>query len=113
MAKLRLLLQTNVVGPTYLTQVLTKDLRASQGRVVQISSVLGVVSIATRGAYSASKHALEVWDGRDGWMFAVCRFEWRGRIQSIRPYACYVSMHSTYANIRARTLPGHLGRAPC
>jgi len=60
MAKLRQLLETNVVGPTYLTQQLTKDLRASQGRVVHISSVLGVVTMATRGAYAASKHALEV-----------------------------------------------------
>lgn len=65
MSKFRLLLQTNVVGPTYLTQLLSKDLRASQGRVVQISSVLGVVSMATRGAYAASKHALEVRCGEE------------------------------------------------
>lgn len=74
MAKLRQLLETNVVGPTYLTQVLTKDLRASQGRVVQISSVLGVVSMATRGAYSASKHALEVSGLREpGFKIRACR----------------------------------------
>lgn len=66
MAKLRQLLETNVVGPAYLTQLLSKDLRAAQGRVVQISSVLGVVTMATRGAYSASKHALEVSAGSTG-----------------------------------------------
>lgn len=100
MAKLRLLLQTNVVGPTYLTQVLTKDLRASQGRVVQISSVLGVVTMATRGAYSASKHALEVcwWRGgkkgcMEGWMNGwvdgcSCIFERGAWIQSMPQYAC-------------------------
>lgn len=59
MEKLRQLLETNVVGPVYLTQKLTKDLRASQGRVVQISSVLGKITMATRGAYCASKHAFE------------------------------------------------------
>jgi NAD(P)-dependent dehydrogenase (short-subunit alcohol dehydrogenase family) len=59
MAKLRQLLETNVVGPTYLTQQLIPSLRASQGRVVQISSVLGKVTLATRGAYCASKHAFE------------------------------------------------------
>lgn len=59
MPKLRQLLETNVVGPAYLTQKLTPALRASKGRVVQISSVLGKVTLATRGAYSASKHAFE------------------------------------------------------
>ncbi len=59
MDKLRQLFETNVVGPTYLAQQVTKDLRQHQGRVVQISSVLGKVTLATRGAYSASKHAFE------------------------------------------------------
>jgi NAD(P)-dependent dehydrogenase (short-subunit alcohol dehydrogenase family) len=59
MPKLRQLLETNVIGPTYLTQKLTPALRASQGRVVQISSVLGLATLPTRGAYCASKHAFE------------------------------------------------------
>lgn len=37
MDKLRQLLETNVIGPTYLTQKLTKILRGSHGRVVQVS----------------------------------------------------------------------------
>ncbi|MFP3014459.1 MAG: SDR family oxidoreductase [Arsenophonus sp.] len=33
----------------------------NEGRIIQTSSVLGIVSFPNRGAYAASKHALEAW----------------------------------------------------
>jgi NAD(P)-dependent dehydrogenase (short-subunit alcohol dehydrogenase family) len=50
MTKLRQLLEVNVVGPTYLTQKLTKLLRESHGRVVQVSNVPSpIVSLGELG----------------------------------------------------------------
>ena len=52
--------ETNVFGAHEVTrQVLPAMRRQGAGRIIQNSSVLGFVSIAYRGAYSASKYALE------------------------------------------------------
>lgn len=52
--------QTNVFGTQELTNlVLPAMRRAGAGRVVQISSVLGFSALPYRGAYCASKYALE------------------------------------------------------
>jgi len=57
---LRLQFETNVFGTQELTnRVLPAMRRQSEGRVIQISSLLGIVSLAYRGAYNASKFALE------------------------------------------------------
>ncbi|KAA3623631.1 MAG: SDR family NAD(P)-dependent oxidoreductase [Proteobacteria bacterium] len=57
---LRLQFETNVFGTHELTRAVLPTLRAGgQGRIIQISSILGRVSLANRGAYNASKHALE------------------------------------------------------
>ena len=57
---LRAQLETNVLGPHELSARLLPVFRAhNEGRIVQISSVLGIVCLAYRGAYSASKFALE------------------------------------------------------
>ncbi len=58
--KLRGQFETNVFGAhEMVTSVLPAMRAAGEGRIVQISSVLGLVSLAYRGAYNASKYALE------------------------------------------------------
>ncbi|MDH3281725.1 MAG: SDR family NAD(P)-dependent oxidoreductase, partial [Gammaproteobacteria bacterium] len=51
---------TNLFGTHELTVRLIPVFRAAGGgRIVQMSSILGLVSLAYRGAYNASKYALE------------------------------------------------------
>lgn len=53
---------TNFFGTHQLTMRLLPALRASgQGRIINTSSVLGLIATPGRGAYAASKHALEAW----------------------------------------------------
>ena len=57
---LRAQFETNVFGSIELTRRLLPWMRAAgEGRIIQNSSVLGFVSLAYRGAYNASKYALE------------------------------------------------------
>ncbi len=57
---LRAQFETNVFGTLELTNHVLPWMReAGEGRIVQNSSVLGFVSLAYRGAYNASKYALE------------------------------------------------------
>jgi NAD(P)-dependent dehydrogenase (short-subunit alcohol dehydrogenase family) len=57
---LRRQLEVNVVGAHELTRRLVPAMRANgQGRIVQCSSVLGLVAGPYRGAYCASKFAIE------------------------------------------------------
>ena len=57
---LRAQFEVNVFGWHDLTRRLIPALRASgRGRIVQCSSVLGIVAMKFRGAYTASKFALE------------------------------------------------------
>lgn len=57
---LRAQFETNVLGTLDLTNRLIPWMRrAGEGRIIQNSSVLGFVSLAYRGAYNASKYALE------------------------------------------------------
>lgn len=57
---LRMQFETNVFGTQELTNCVLPVMRAQgHGRIVQISSLLGFVSLAYRGAYNASKYALE------------------------------------------------------
>ncbi len=57
---LRAILETNLLGPHDLTRRLIPAMRAAgRGRVVNCSSVLGVVAMPWRGAYNATKFALE------------------------------------------------------
>ena len=57
---LRAQFETNVFGTLELTNRLLPWMReAGEGRIIQNSSVLGFVSLAYRGAYNASKYALE------------------------------------------------------
>ncbi|MFI9650940.1 SDR family NAD(P)-dependent oxidoreductase [Guyparkeria halopsychrophila] len=57
---LRAQLETNLLGTVELTNLVIPSMRAAGfGRIVQNSSVLGVSALAFRGAYVASKFALE------------------------------------------------------
>ena len=57
---LRLQFETNVFGWHELTrQVIPVMRRRGHGRIVQCSSILGLVPYRYRGAYNASKHAVE------------------------------------------------------
>ena len=57
---LRVQFETNFFGWHELTRRIIPVMRsAGEGRIVQISSILGVVSLPLRGVYNASKDALE------------------------------------------------------
>jgi NAD(P)-dependent dehydrogenase (short-subunit alcohol dehydrogenase family) len=57
---LRRQFETNLFGTLELTNLLIPTMRAQgHGRLVFVSSILGVVAMPMRGAYNASKHALE------------------------------------------------------
>lgn len=57
---LRLQFETNVFGTHELTQALLPVLRTNdKGRIIHISSILGFIGAPMRGAYCASKYALE------------------------------------------------------
>ncbi len=59
-AGLRAQFETNVLGGQELIRLLLPVFRAqNQGRIVQMSSMLGYVALAYRGAYCASKYAIE------------------------------------------------------
>ncbi len=52
--------ETNVFGTQELTNFVLPVMRkANKGRIVQISSILGLICLPYRGAYNASKYALE------------------------------------------------------
>jgi NAD(P)-dependent dehydrogenase (short-subunit alcohol dehydrogenase family) len=57
---LRAQFETNVFGTLELTNLVLPVMRKQgYGRIIQNSSVLGLISLPFRGAYNASKHALE------------------------------------------------------
>ena len=57
---LRLQFETNLFGTQELTNRVLPVMRArDEGRIIQISSLLGIVCMGYRGAYNASKFALE------------------------------------------------------
>jgi NAD(P)-dependent dehydrogenase (short-subunit alcohol dehydrogenase family) len=57
--ELRTQLEVNVIGPIAVTQAFLPLLRIARGRIVNMSSVSGVVAFPFMGPYAASKHALE------------------------------------------------------
>ena len=57
---LRKQFETNLFGTQELTNRLLPVMRAqNEGRIIQISSILGIIALAYRGAYTATKYALE------------------------------------------------------
>ncbi len=64
--------ETNLVGPLRLTQMVLPGMRRQgRGRIVNLSSVAGRLSLPAGGAYHASKYAIEA-------MSDALRFEVRG-----------------------------------
>lgn len=56
---------SNLFGTHQLTQLLLPAmLPHGEGRIIQTSSVMGLVATPGRGAYAASKYALEAWSDR-------------------------------------------------
>ncbi len=52
--------ESNVFGTHELTNLILPGMRANNaGRIIQISSILGLICLPYRGAYNASKYALE------------------------------------------------------
>lgn len=61
-AQLESQFSTNFFGVHQLTQLLLPAmLEQNKGRIIQTSSIVGIVATPGRGAYSASKYALEAW----------------------------------------------------
>lgn len=57
---LRAQFEVNLFGTHELTSLVLPVMRRQEaGRIIQISSILGLISLPFRGAYNASKHALE------------------------------------------------------
>jgi NAD(P)-dependent dehydrogenase (short-subunit alcohol dehydrogenase family) len=59
--ELQYLLDVNTLGPYRVTKAFSSLLIESQGRVVNISSISGILSGAMLGPYSMSKHAIEAY----------------------------------------------------
>lgn len=57
--EIRVTFEVNVIGLLLLTRACLPMLRASGGRVVNISSISGLVAMPGASAYAASKHAVE------------------------------------------------------
>ncbi len=57
--KLRLQMETNVIGQVKVTQAFLPLLRKAKGRILNISSIAGFTAFPFKGAYCASKHAIE------------------------------------------------------
>jgi NAD(P)-dependent dehydrogenase (short-subunit alcohol dehydrogenase family) len=57
--RLRLQLEVNLIGHVAVTQACLPLLRKATGRIVNISSLAGLMSMPMLGPYSASKYALE------------------------------------------------------
>jgi NAD(P)-dependent dehydrogenase (short-subunit alcohol dehydrogenase family) len=60
--QLDFLFNVNIYGPYRITKAFAPLLIESQGRVVNISSISGILSGALLGPYSMSKHALEAYN---------------------------------------------------
>lgn len=89
----------NVIGPLRLTQACLPLLRQEKGRVINVSSVNGFLSIPLSGIYSASKFALEA-------LSDALRFE-------LRPWGIEVVVVQPGVfgtDIRARALKSWQGR---
>lgn len=80
-AEFRRVLEINLVAPFMLAQAIgTKMLAAGKGAIVNVASIAGLVGIADRAAYNASKHGIigitrtlaAEWGGRGVRVNAVC-----------------------------------------
>lgn len=114
---LRRQFDVNVIGPVAVTNALLPALRATQGRIVFVSSLSGRISTPMTGAYNASKFALEAiadaWRLElKVWGIAVCLIEpamtdtdmWRTAPE--QQEATEAAMAPTHRELYARHLDG-------
>lgn len=105
--ELRCLLEVNTIAPLRMMQLCLPLLRQGGGRIVNISSMNGTVSLPMVGGYSASKFALEALSG-------AMRIElrpWKIPITLIRPGQVRTAIFDkARIEIQERTalLPSHL-----
>lgn len=59
MTLVRQLYEVNVFGLTHVTQTFLPLLRASQGRIINVGSIAGLVGIDNTAAYCGTKFAVE------------------------------------------------------
>lgn len=57
--RLRFQMETNFIGQVKVTQTFLPLIRKARGRIVNISSIAGLISFPFNGAYNASKYAVE------------------------------------------------------
>lgn len=70
--EMRLEFETNLFGPTRLSQLVLPAMRSQGwGKIINLSSVAGLITLPGGGAYHASKHALEA-------LSDALRFELKG-----------------------------------
>ncbi len=59
--QIRRQIEVNLFAPILLTKALLPNLRASKGRIINLSSVLGFTGMPLQSLYASSKFALEGW----------------------------------------------------
>lgn len=105
--ELRHLIEVNTIAPLRMMQLCLPLLRQGKGRIVNISSMNGTVSLPMVGGYSASKFALEALTG-------AMRIElrpWKIPITLIRPGQVRTAIFDkarTELQERAKQIPPHL-----
>jgi len=78
--RLRFQLETNVIGQVKVTQTFLPLIRKGKGRIINISSIAGFTAFPFKGAYCASKHAMEAVSDSlrrelSPWKIPVCSIE--------------------------------------
>lgn len=87
------MMQINVIGAHRVTLSVLPLLRKSRGRIVNVASMAGIVSLPTQTAYSASKFAMEGYT--DGLRREV--FDWGVTVHIIEPGVFKLTgLYSTY-----------------
>ncbi len=97
---LRAQFETNVFGLQELTNAVIPIMRQQkQGRIINISSLLGIISLTYRGAYCASKYAVESLS--DTLRLELKKYRYQSDLDRARPH------HQASFRDTARTLFAH------
>ena len=94
-ADYRRVLEVNLVAPFLLCRAFASLLLEARGNVVNVASIAGLVGVADRAAYNASKHGLigltrtlaAEWGGRGVRVNAVCPGWVKTAMDDVRPGA--------------------------
>ena len=80
------LMATNLNGSVYMTKLFLNDIRANNGSIINISSVIGYAPVIGRTAYAASKYGMEGF-------FSVLDAEQNGDIHVMMVYPTFIATH--------------------